>query len=456
MSQELNKYTNFHNQILSMNNHDEIVSYYIEYRNYLISNNPERALFIIKEGYYKYEKFNNQFYKHKILIVWASTLIILERFNEALEKSLICLKYFLKQNDNNFISTIIGNMASIFYRLEMYNYALYLWKIVQTKYTNIQDNYSVNLLINNMSMVKMNFFHNTDFGIEAIDDMIRYYENKKIINRKDLLILFFASHNKARYYNLKNDNLKAIEILEKLLIDYEKNDFLAQKIDVYFELGVLYKKINNEDKMIFCFKSLISIGEELSLKLLFSNVYNELYNFYKAKNDYKKAFNCLKKYNYYRSIEIELKRKVNLSINEMGIDNRYFAESNIVNIFNNDNLETEKFIFIENLNGEIVKFEAMDIIYVQNKDSKVKVYLANRDCICIKGLYKDFINQLLSLFPNSNIFFEANARDTIFNLFWISKISIENKIVYLRPYHSEIPISLSKRKWLEFKNLLKI
>ena len=93
---------------------------------------------------------------------------------------------------------------------------------------------------------------------------------------------------------------------------------------------------------------------------------------------------------------------------------------------------------------------------MQKMDENGVFFLSNNEKIDIKGNYRNLTAQLLSLFPDTLIFFEANARDTLFNLFWISRISIEDKIVYLRPYNNEIPISLSKRKWVEFKNILKI
>jgi tetratricopeptide (TPR) repeat protein len=453
MEQVINNFENFQEQIAQMNNHDEIVSYYIEYRNYLVFTSPERALIIIKEGYEKYENHENEDYKFKLLSIWGNTLIILEQYKEALEKNLICLKYFLSKNDSDSITILIGNTAGIFFRLEMQSYAMYLWELILKKYVNPNNKYFIDLILCNITMVKLNFLHHIDFNIEVIEDLIAHYKSQDK-NRKNLQILFFSLHNKARYYSLKNNYLNSIQILEDLILDYDQNDFVSQKIDVYFDLGNLYRKIDNEEKMIFCFKNVIKIGEDLNLKLLFSNVYNELYEYYKSKSNYKKALECLEKYNKYKEIEIDLKKKVNASIKEIGIDRHLFSNSKISNIFNNDRIEINNFIFCENHQGIIVKIDSMNIIYSQLDEKGITVFLANNEIICIKGLFKNFTNQLYSLYSENQIFFETNARDTIINLFWISKISINQKIVYLRPYQNEIPILLSKRKWVEFKKLL--
>ena len=304
-------------------------------------------------------------------------------------------------------------------------------------------------------------FKKIDFNIEVIEDIINRYGAIENIDRKQLQVYLMAFHNKSRYLKLKNDYLAAIQVLEQLLLDYEKHNFISQKIDVYLELGILYKLIDNEDKMVFYFKEMIKLGETLKLKLLFSNVYKELYDFYKSKNDYKKALISLEKYNKYKDIELELKKKVTVFIKELGFDTQNLSNSNIAvsekyNQVNNDNIESDRFLFCENLEGEILKIEALDIIYVQKNDDAISIMLSDNRIIRIKGLFKNFATQVLSLFPNSRVFFEANARDTIISLFWLSKIDFENKKVFLRPYHNEIPISLSKRKWVELKQILKV
>ena len=122
MNSNQHNFTNFHEQVAMMKNHSEIVNFYIQYRNYLIFNDPEKALEIIKEGYFKYEKNKNEDYKYKLLLNWANTLIILEQYKEALEKMMVCLKYFIKTKNNEYITTAIGNTSSVFLRLEMFKY----------------------------------------------------------------------------------------------------------------------------------------------------------------------------------------------------------------------------------------------------------------------------------------------------------------------------------------------
>lgn len=449
-------FSNFHEQIANMKDHDEIVEFYIQYRNYLVFNDLQKALDIIKEGYYKYEKYQNEKYKYRLLLFWANTLVVLENFDEALEKMMKCIQYFQKKNDTNNLASTISNMATIFQRLEMFSYSVYLWKILLKKYIDPQNSYFVDVINCNVLMVNIVEFKKIDFSIEIIDDVIDRYQKMENIERKHLQVYLFMYSNKARYYKLLNNYKQAINLFEQLLIDYETHNFKLQKMDIYVELGSLYRLIDNEEKMIFCFKNVIRIGEEYNRKMVFSLVYKELYEYYKAKNEYKKAFNSLEKYNFYNEKKLEVKKNIVAIVKSIGIDNKILSNSNIKNIFNNDDINSDKFIFCENINGEIIKIDAVEIIYMQKMDENVVFFLSNNEKIDIKGNYRNLTAQLLSLFPDTLIFFEANARDTLFNLFWISRISIEDKIVYLRPYNNEIPISLSKRKWVEFKNILKI
>jgi tetratricopeptide (TPR) repeat protein len=443
---------NFDNFQKKLNDDEEIIHNSIKHRNHIISSNPENALKLIEELYEKYKNHKELKYKYKVLLNLASTLIVLEKYKEAIDKILECIHYYVNINDKKQLTIAIGNTATIFHRLEMYSYAVYLWKLVLTKYIEPNNQYLVNLTINNIMMAHMQYSHKIIYSNKTLEDILYYYKNKKELTRDELYLKLYTKHNLSRCNTLLKNYKEAIEILENLILEYQNEDIIAQQIDVYYDLGLLYKQIDCEEKMIYSYKKVIQIGESIELKLLFSNVYFELYEYYKKKVNYKKALHYIEKYHLYKNHEDELKKKASIFIKDIGINTSNLG-SNILNIFNNKS-NFDSFLFLEDYNGAIIKIDIFEILYVQKKENVIKIYMSNSDIISAKGTFKKIFSKLASLFPDQNIFFDINSQDTFISLFWISKINYETKRIFIRPFHNEVSFLVSKNQWLKFMNLI--
>jgi tetratricopeptide (TPR) repeat protein len=447
-------YDDFEIKLAKLTEDEDIFNYTIEYRNYLVSNNPEKALQVVKKVYERYEHQNDNIYRYKLLLCYSSTLIVLEKFKEALEYMLDCISFFTKTNDNKSITIAIGNTASIFFRLEMFSYALYLWKVVLTKYIDPKNKYLVNVTKGNIMMTNLLHFNDIVYSLETIEDIIYYYKQKKDINRSELYLMLSTKHNLARFYALQKNNSKAIEIMENLIEEYIKEEIIADQINVYYELGILYKKENHEIKMVGAFNKVIQLGESLNQKLLFSNIFYELYEFYKIKDNHKKALQSIEKYHEYKQIEIDLKNSAQQIIKDIGLEGPNF-DSNTLNIFKNNANLYESFVFCEDNNDSIIKIDIFEILYAIKENNYIKVFMSNSDVFYIKSTFKKFFIQLNNAFHNHTLFFEINSRDTFINLFWISKINFNTKRVFIRPFHNEVSFQVSKRQWQIFKEIVK-
>jgi tetratricopeptide (TPR) repeat protein len=447
-------YDDFEIKLAKLTEDEDIFNYTIEYRNYLVSNNPEKALQVVKKVYERYEYQNDNIYRYKLLLCYSSTLIVLEKFKEALEYMLDCISFFTKTNDNKSITIAIGNTASIFFRLEMFSYALYLWKVVLTKYIDPKNKYLVNVTKGNIMMTNLLHFNDIVYSLETIEDILYYYKQKKDINRSELYLMLSTKHNLARFYALQKNNSKAIEIMENLIEEYIKEEIIADQINVYYELGILYKKENHEIKMVGAFNKVIQLGESLNQKLLFSNIFYELYEFYKIKDNHKKALQSIEKYHEYKQIEINLKNSTQQIIKDIGLEGPNF-DSNTLNIFKNNANLYESFIFCENNEDTIIKIDVFEILYGVKENNYIKVFMSNSDVFYIKSTFKKFFIQLNNAFNNYKLFFDINSRDTFINLFWISKINFNTKRVFIRPFHNEVSFLVSKRQWQIFKEIVK-
>jgi tetratricopeptide (TPR) repeat protein len=447
-------YDDFEIKLAKLTEDEDIFNYTIEYRNYLVSNNPEKALQVVKKVYERYEYQNDNIYRYKLLLCYSSTLIVLEKFKEALEYMLDCISFFTKTNDNKSITIAIGNTASIFFRLEMFSYALYLWKVVLTKYIDPKNKYLVNVTKGNIMMTNLLHFNDIVYSLETIEDIIYYYKQKKDINRSELYLMLSTKHNLARFYALQKNNSKAIEIMENLIEEYIKEEIIADQINVYYELGILYKKENHEIKMVGAFNKVIQLGESLNKKLLFSNIFYELYEFYKIKDNHKKALQSIEKYHEYKQIEINLKNSTQQIIKDIGLEGPNF-DSNTLNIFKNNANLYESFIFCENNEDTIIKIDVFEILYGVKENNYIKIYMSNSDILYLKSSFKKLFFQLNNAFNNYKLFFDINSRDTFINLFWISKINFNTKRVFIRPFHNEVSFLVSKRQWQIFKEIVK-
>jgi DNA-binding LytR/AlgR family response regulator len=447
-------YDDFEIKLAKLTEDEDIFNYTIEYRNYLVSNNPEKALQVVKKVYERYEYQNDNIYRYKLLLCYSSTLIVLEQFKEALEYMLDCISFFTKTNDNKSITIAIGNTASIFFRLEMFSYALYLWKVVLTKYIDPKNKYLVNVTKGNIMMTNLLHFNDIVYSLETIEDIIYYYKQKKDINRSELYLMLSTKHNLARFYALQKNNSKAIEIMENLIEEYIKEEIIADQINVYYELGILYKKENHEIKMVGAFNKVIQLGESLNQKLLFSNIFYELYEFYKIKDNHKKALQSIEKYHEYKQIEIDLKNSAQQIIKDIGLEGPNF-DSNTLNIFKNNANLYEFFVFCEDNNDSIIKIDIFEILYAIKENNYIKIYMSNSDILYVKSSFKKLFFQLNNAFNNYKLFFDINSRDTFINLFWISKINFNTKRVFIRPFHNEVSFQVSKRQWQIFKEIVK-
>jgi DNA-binding LytR/AlgR family response regulator len=447
-------YDDFEIKLAKLTEDEDIFNYTIEYRNYLVSNNPEKALQVVKKVYERYEYQNDNIYRYKLLLCYSSTLIVLEQFKEALEYMLDCISFFTKTNDNKSITIAIGNTASIFFRLEMFSYALYLWKVVLTKYIDPKNKYLVNVTKGNIMMTNLLHFNDIVYSLETIEDIIYYYKQKKDINRSELYLMLSTKHNLARFYALQKNNSKAIEIMENLIEEYIKEEIIADQINVYYELGILYKKENHEIKMVGAFNKVIQLGESLNQKLLFSNIFYELYEFYKIKDNHKKALQSIEKYHEYKQIEIDLKNSAQQIIKDIGLEGPNF-DSNTLNIFKNNANLYEFFVFCEDNNDSIIKIDIFEILYAIKENNYIKIYMSNSDILYVKSSFKKLFFQLNNAFNNYKLFFDINSRDTFINLFWISKINFNTKRVFIRPFHNEVSFLVSKRQWHIFKEIVK-
>jgi DNA-binding LytR/AlgR family response regulator len=303
-------------------------------------------------------------------------------------------------------------------------------------------------------MTNLLHFNDIVYSLETIEDILYYYKQKKDINRSELYLMLSTKHNLARFYALQKNNSKAIEIMENLIEEYIKEEIIADQINVYYELGILYKKENHEIKMVGAFNKVIQLGESLNKKLLFSNIFYELYEFYKIKDNHKKALQSIEKYHEYKQIEINLKNSTQQIIKDIGLEGPNF-DSNTLNIFKNNANLYESFIFCENNEDTIIKIDVFEILYGVKENNYIKIYMSNSDILYVKSSFKKLFFQLNNAFNNYKLFFDINSRDTFINLFWISKINFNTKRVFIRPFHNEVSFLVSKRQWQIFKEIVK-
>jgi DNA-binding LytR/AlgR family response regulator len=164
----------------------------------------------------------------------------------------------------------------------------------------------------------------------------------------------------------------------------------------------------------------------------------------------------LEKFNKFKKNELELSKKVNFILKEMGLNQVKYKDNDIINIFQKERVSIDSLVFLDNIEGNIIKVDIHEIVLAQLNNNVIDVFLANGNTLKISGTFKALLNKLSPLIHESKSFFEANSRDTLVNLFWLSRIDKLNKTIYLRPFYKEFKVSISKRQWIELNKILYI
>lgn len=422
-----------------------------DYRNYFALISPQFALEIAEKGCEYAIQVGLEEYM-AMLFTKSNSLTQLERYEESFTLLSKCLTFYLDCNDNEMIVKILGAISNIFIRLELVSQAIYLLSYILENYAFVNNRELILVAKANLIQIYFSEFEKNPFCIEEIDEILDAYEIKEQTSSHAFLII---SLSKSLFYEQKGDYEKTIQEIKKVIHSADKIGSNCILIDSYYTLGRVYKKINKKVEMERAYSTAIFYSDQIGLKKVYINIYEDLYEYYSSKGLYKKALESLEKFNQYTINYDEIRRRVSSISKQIGFSLEFNIDKEVLTSLNqNLDFEHKIHIIINDLKGIEHTLNINDIIFAQKRIDILKIQVAIGKPIYSKMSFKDFVNKIESYNSFYKLFFETNVRNQLVNLFWLSKMDMVKKVIYLKSIDNLFEINISKRQYPLLKKRL--
>jgi hypothetical protein len=413
---------------------------------------PEKAYEVILEGS-KYSLAYDDEYEQKVMIVLQGICLIeLNKYDLALSILLEVKDYFYENNKLDFYAKVLSNIAVIYFEIEYYNQAIYIWKDLISNYISPQDRAFRSLVMNNLISAYQNTFLYNDYSEIQLKEILKYYEDPNV--EKDLCY-GNALNNLAVSHRLSHNYKEAIEVSLDLLLFASLHHYEKLKYEINYNLFLCYQELNDEKKMIKYLLNALKLSKKSTSLYLKEDLYRSLYLYYKSKNEVNSAFEFLEKLYELNIFKKELRSSIDKVNNQFEFN--YGDQKNGVyfqNHVKNNTFEWSRDIYLENIKGGIVKINIDSIISVISTNKFIKIYLPNKQASIYKKSLKDFVDLLNEKFQNNHLFFNTNLRKELVNLYWLSTFDKSTKKLYLNVLGNEFVYNITRTQLPKFKDFL--
>jgi tetratricopeptide (TPR) repeat protein len=449
--EQIDKIAFYEKQIQECSEPSEILKLYRDYRNYVAFFNPRLSLEIATRGLDYAKSYGSETEIYELLFTQANSLLLIEKYDVALDQYLSCFHYFSKTDNRIMVIKVLGSISNLFFSLELYHQSIYIINLLLNNYINPGDEELKYLFMMNLTHVYNYLHHKSIYDLVTYNEILLYLEG---VNKMETQMYVKTLVLKAIFY--KNNNMfdDAISLFKEIIIKNEKLDSAVLLKEVYYDLGQTYKVLGNETEMKACFKKSIEYAEKSNIKSLNQNVFHELYQYYSSKNNYKKALEYLEKYNTMTVQFEESKSRVNSKIQTLGYNTDIIFNSDWVKSLSHEvNINDQHNLYITDINDKIQKVNINDIVFIKKDKEILKIEIVLGKTIYSKMSFKDCIEKLKEI-PSVNLFFETNLRNQIVNLFWMVDVDLPNKTIHLKAIDKSYLVQISKRQYALFKKFL--
>jgi tetratricopeptide (TPR) repeat protein len=248
------KMAEFENQISLAEDIKEKLKHFRFYALFMSQIDPKKSYEIVEEGVRLSLKIEDEFEQQWMAFLKGICLVELDKNDLALSVLLGVKNYFFLNNEKEFYYKTLSNIAVVYFNLQRYNQAIFIWKDLLINYIQHDDYEFKNLVMNNLIAAYQNTFFFNDFSEIQIKEILDYYHLNNI--KKDQTYCD-ALVNLATHYRLKYNYKKAIEIgLESLhLANLENYNKLSVKKREDTFIIVAESKGNNK-KQIWTYEDL--------------------------------------------------------------------------------------------------------------------------------------------------------------------------------------------------------
>lgn len=431
----------------------EKIKLYKEYRNAIFLNNQSKAAELVEMAYQLALESENEKEIHDMLSMKGLNYVQEQKYDLALTSFVAAKKFFYENNMTREYCRTLGNIANIFYYLGAFNQAVSLYKELYIKLTDPKDEELRYITLNNLIIMYQNNFEFYDNSEKQIRTIIENLEKQG----KETSHLYHISYsNLANCYRLKKEYKKALEITSKAIRMAEENGLTRLIYEFTAQMASIYLEIKEEDKMRDYIEKAILISKSVEgAKFENPAIYEQLYFYYKKREDYKKALENLE---YFQKLQNEktqsiINIKVALEKLEIGKDIEkqfdFIKDYLKTNFFN-----MNRVLFEENIKGQTVKIYLDNIINIVATNKFVRVITSDKKSIIIKKTFKEMMETIEERFKNNHLMFPSSTRKELVNLYWLSKVEKTNKKIYLNVIGDEYMFDVARRQMPALLNFL--
>lgn len=431
----------------------EKIKLYKEYRNAIFLNNQPKAAELVETAYQLALQSNSQKEIHDMLSMKGLNYVQEQKYDLALTCFVASKKYYFENNLNREYCRSLGNIANIFYYLGAYNQAVSLYKELYTKLTDPSDEELRYITLNNLIIMYQNNFEFYESSETQIQSILESLEKQG----KETSHLYHISYsNLANCYRLKKEYQKALEITLTVIRMAEENGLTRLVYEFTAQMASIYLEIKEEDKMRDYIEKAILISKSVEgAKFENPAIYEQLYFYYKKREDYKKALENLE---YFQKLQNEktqsiINIKVALEKLELGKDIEkqfdFIKDYLKTNFFN-----MNRVLFEENVKGQTVKIYLDNIINIVATNKYVRIVMSDKKSFVVKKSFKEMIETIEERFKNNHLMFPSSTRKELVNLYWLSKVEKSNKKIYLNVIGEEYKFDVARRQMPVLMNFL--
>jgi len=442
----------FESKIKNASEFKEKLKYYKLYAYFLSPIDSKKSYQIIEEAMKLAVDAKDEYERNWILFLKGNSLIELDKNDQALLALLEAKNYFYVNYNKEFYAKILSNIAVVYFNLKLYNQAIFIWKDLLINYVQHDDITFKNLVMNNLIAAYQNTFSISEITEFQIMEILNYYSHNNIKKNQtycDALV------NLATHYRLKGNIQKSIEVgLESLKLA-NMEGYNKLKCDICYNIYLNYKELNDNENKIYYLKMALNCSKKHHFLFLQVDIYRELYLYYKEMNSYKEAFEYLEKFHEEEALKREAQSNVNRILGSYDFEDQDQKNATyLVEYLKKNTFDLDRNIFLENMDGDIVKINIDSIVYAESYNKNLKICSPNGKVDEIKISFKDFTDIVYEKFKNNHLFFNTNLRKQMINLYWFKRFDRSTKQVFLNVIGEDLVFDVSRSQLGILKELL--
>ena len=335
---------------------------------YEIRGEYDSAFIYFDEAYRLIKKTNNQTIQRAIILEKIGVIYRYKaQYDKATKYLLEALAFAQKLKDEKLQGNILNSLGNILVDRNKPTEALEYYEQSLIFKRKTGDKRTISNSLGNIALIHQQL-GNFDKSIKMFEEVLAI--KQEIGDKEGEAGVYFGL---GQVYESQEKYKRALEEFKKAAKIDEELDYKYVLADDYRQIGKMYSKLENHTLAIFYVKKALEIAKHVNSNRVFLNVYSTLTEVYEAQNDYKNAFEAMRKaYQYNDSVFTEQKEKQITEINTKYETDKKDKENQLLltqNKLQKQTLNTQKSLIIASI---FFLFLLIGLAFVLNRQRIIK------------------------------------------------------------------------------------